>query len=100
MIKDSRISPPYCRMEVFRAIDLGGIAPQDVAVQLYADPRNGDAPFVGQLAPTRSKVGTYTGSAPACRPAEEFAEEYTVRIVPPFIGAVVDAELPLILWQN
>ena len=77
-------------------VDLGGIAPQDVAVQLYAEPRNGEPPFVGELASTPSNAGTYTGSAPASRPAEE----YTVRIIPRCTGAAVPAELPLILWQN
>jgi starch phosphorylase len=77
-------------------IDLGGIAPQDVAVQLCSEPRIGGAPFVGQLSCTRSNAGTYSGSAPASR----LAEEYTVRIIPRCTGAAVPAELPLILWQN
>jgi starch phosphorylase len=77
-------------------IDLAGIAPQDVAVQLYTEPRNGGAPFVGQLSCTPSNAGTYSGSAPASRPAEE----YTVRIIPRCAEAAVPAELPLILWQN
>jgi starch phosphorylase len=77
-------------------VDLGGIAPQDVAVQLYAEPRNGEPPFVGELSPIPSNAGTYTGSAPANRPAEQ----YTVRIIPHHTGAAVPAELPLILWQK
>jgi starch phosphorylase len=77
-------------------VDLGGIAPQDVAVQLYAEPRNGAPPFVGELSSAPSNTGTYTGSAPAGRPAEE----YTVRIIPHHTGAAVPAELPLILWQK
>ena len=77
-------------------VDFGGIAPQDVAVQLYAEPRNGGPPFVGELSSTPSNAGTFTGSASASRPAEE----YTVRIIPRCTGAAVPAELPLILWQN
>jgi len=77
-------------------VDLGGIAPQDVAVQLYAEPLNGGAPFVGELSSSPSNTGTYIGSAPASRPADE----YTVRIIPRCTGAVVPLELPLILWQN
>jgi len=78
------------------AVDLGGIAAQDVAVQLYAEPRAGVPPFVGELSSAPSSAGTYTGSAPASRPAEE----YTVRIIPRCTGAAVPAELPLILWQD
>ena len=77
-------------------VDLGAIAPQDVAVQLYAEGRNGGVPFVGELFPSPSNAGTYTGSAPASRPADE----YTVRIIPRYTGAAVPAELPLILWQD
>jgi glycogen phosphorylase len=77
-------------------VDLGGVAPQDVAVQLYAEPRNGGQPFVGELSTTPSNPGIYIGSAPASRPAEE----YTVRIIPRHTGVAVPAELPLILWQK
>jgi len=77
-------------------VDLAGIAPQDVAVQLYAEPRNGGPPFIGELSSTPLNTATYTGSAPASRPADE----YTVRIIPRCTGAVVPVELPLILWQN
>ena len=38
-------------------VDLGGIAPQDVAVQLYAEPRNGEPPFVGELTSTPRILG-------------------------------------------
>jgi starch phosphorylase len=70
--------------------------PEEIAVQLYAEPRNGDAPFVSDLSSDPSNAGIYTGSAPASRPAGE----YTVRIIPRCTGAAVPAELPLILWQN
>jgi glycogen phosphorylase len=77
-------------------VDLGGVAPQDVAVQLYADPRDGGPPFIGELSSTPLNATIYTGSAPASRPAED----YTVRIVPRRTGAAVPTELVLILWQN
>lgn len=77
-------------------VDLGGIAPQDVAVQLYAEPRNGEPPFVGEISSIPSDAGTYTGLAPASRPAHE----NTVRIIPYHTRAVVPAELPLIRWQK
>ena len=80
---------------------LGEIAPADIAVQLYADPRDAEPPFLGELLRGEAIIGAtnghiYTGTAPATRPAEE----YTVRIVPYFPGVRVPAELPLILWQK
>jgi glycogen phosphorylase len=80
---------------------LGEIAPADVAVQLYADPRDAELPFLGELRRAEAIIGTtnghiYTGTAPTTRPVEE----YTVRIVPHYPGARVPAELSLILWQK
>jgi len=77
-------------------VDLGEIAPEEVAVQLYAEPRDGGAPFLGGLRCAPSNVKIYTGSAPVTR----LAQDYTVRIIPRYPGAVVPAELPLILWQK
>ena len=80
---------------------LGEIAPADVAVQLYADPRDGKERFLGELLRGGPIIGAtnghiYTGTAPATRRAEE----YTVRIIPYFSGVRVPAELSLILWQK
>jgi starch phosphorylase len=80
---------------------LGEIAPADVAVQLYADPRDGEPPLLGELFCGEAIIGAtnghiYTGTALATRSAEE----YTVRIVPYFPGVRVPAELSLILWQK
>jgi len=78
------------------SIDLGEIAPEDVAVQLYAETPNCATPFIVELSGAASNADIFTGSAPANRPAED----YTVRIVPRREGAVVPTELPLILWQK
>ncbi len=59
-------------------VDLGEIAPEEVAVQLYAEPRDGGEPFLGELCSTPTNVRVYTGSAPANLPAQD----YTVRIIP------------------
>ncbi|HKM74466.1 MAG TPA: alpha-glucan family phosphorylase [Stellaceae bacterium] len=80
---------------------LGEIAPADVAVQLYADPRNGEPPFLGELLRREAIIGAtnghiFAGTAPATRSAEV----YTVRIVPHFPGVRVPVELSLILWQK
>jgi starch phosphorylase len=78
-------------------VELGQIAPEDVAVQLYAEPCDGGAPFVGELFCTASDASlVYTGAAPTDRPARD----YTVRVVPRHPGAAVPAELSLILWRN
>ena len=83
------------------AVYLGEIGPSDVAVQLYADPRDGEERFLGELLRGEAIIGAtnghiYTGLGPATRPAEE----YTVRIIPHRPGVRVPAELPLILWQR
>ncbi len=80
---------------------LADILPEDVAVQLYADKHEAEAPFVGELSRGEPIIGAanghlYTGTAPGTRPAEE----YTVRIIPCRPGVRVPAELPLILWQK
>jgi hypothetical protein len=38
------------------SVDLGEIAPEEVAVQLYAEPRNGEAPFVSELSSNPSNA--------------------------------------------
>ena len=77
-------------------VDLGEIEPEDVAVQLYAEPHDGGTPFIAELSLAASNTQTFTGSAPANRPAED----YTVRIIPRYAGAAIPAELSLILWQK
>jgi glycogen phosphorylase len=83
------------------AVYLGEIIPADVAVQLYADPRDGEAPFVAELIRGEPIIGAtngyiYAGTAPATRPATD----YTVRVIPRYPGVRMPAELALILWQK
>jgi glycogen phosphorylase len=80
---------------------LGEIAPDEVVVQLYAEPCGDEAPFLGEFRRGEAITGAanghiYTGSAPATRPAED----YTVRIIPAHPGARIPNELPLVLWQK
>jgi starch phosphorylase len=77
-------------------VELGEIAPEEVAVQLYAEPTERAGGFLRELGRTSPHSNIYAGSAPADRPAEE----YTLRIIPRHVGAAVPAELPLILWQK
>jgi glycogen phosphorylase len=90
-----------CRWRFSVPVYLGEIRSAEVAVQLYADSRGEDAPFVGDLARGEAIIGAanghiYTGSAPSVRPAED----YTVRVIPCYSGARIPTELPLILWQK
>ena len=78
-------------------VELGEIAPEDVAVQLYAEPcEGGPASRVELCCTAPNATALYAGSVPDDRPARD----YTVRIVPRHPGAAVPAELSLILWQN
>ncbi len=79
---------------------LGEMAPEDIRVELYADPVAGGAPEAlpltrGEPIPGSVNGYIYSGQAPGSRPAEH----YTVRLVPYYPGVRVPAEMPLILWQ-
>src|SRR5437762_2130615 len=50
----------------------GEIAPEEVAVQLYAEPNERQTAFLDELRCASSNGNIYTGSAPADRPAEEY----------------------------
>jgi starch phosphorylase len=80
---------------------LGEMAPEDVSVEIYADPRDGVPPEIAELTRGEPIAGAanghvYVGRAPQSRPAEDF----TVRIVPHHRGVRVPTELELILWQR
>ncbi|HUZ71444.1 MAG TPA: alpha-glucan family phosphorylase [Stellaceae bacterium] len=82
-------------------IYLGEMAPDDVRIELYADPRDGDTPEIIELArgePIAGAVNSYvcTGRLPATRSPDDF----TVRIVPHHAGVRIPTELALILWQK
>lgn len=82
-------------------IYLGEMASDDVRIEVYADPSEGDAPEIIELArgdPIAGAVNgyVYTGRIASTRPAEAF----TVRIVPYHAGVRVPTELSLILWQK
>jgi starch phosphorylase len=81
-------------------VDLAGINPDAVCVELYADVLDGD-PFRQAMTHTdkllKSERGTiYTAKVPAARPASDF----TPRIIPKFPGVAVPLEMNLILWQH
>jgi starch phosphorylase len=81
-------------------VDLAGINPDAVCVELYADVPDGD-PFRQAMTHTdkllKSEWSTiYTAKVPAARPASDF----TPRIIPKFPGVAVPLEMNLILWQH
>ena len=79
---------------------LGGLDPNNVRVELYADGLNGGEPVRQemirgqQLADANGYV--YTAEVPAARPAMD----YTARVIPRRDGVAVPLEAAQILWQR
>jgi len=83
------------------SIYLGEMAAEDVRVEIYADPREGDAPEIVELARGEAIAGAangyiYSGLVGGGRPVEDF----TARIVPSYPGVQIPTEMPFILWQK
>jgi starch phosphorylase len=83
---------------------LGAIAPQDVAVQLYADGIDGAGPQVYdmtlQSAPATGGGGAGWGLYRVAVPANRPPGDYTARVVPRLAGVAVPLEADHILWQH
>lgn len=83
------------------SVVLGGLTPDDVAVELYADALPGQLPVRLPLipddrpAPTGSRR-TYSALLPPGRAAADF----TPRVVPHCPGAWLPQEIPLIAWPD
>jgi len=80
---------------------LNGLAPEALAVEIYAEGTDGSAPVRQEMRPLRPLVGTqhafaYGAQVSAARPASQ----YTVRVVPRHANAAVPLEAPEILWQH
>ena len=80
---------------------LGEMAPDDIRVELYAEPRDDDIPLILELSRGDPIAGAvngylYAGRVPSTRPPGDF----TVRIVPHHPGVRIPTELPLIFWQK
>jgi starch phosphorylase len=83
------------------SVFLGKITPEEVHVELYADPENADTAFVQQMNPIEPIAGhvnafIYSTTVETVRPAWNF----TPRVVPFHPDARVPIELPLIAWQR
>jgi glycogen phosphorylase len=81
-------------------VDFGGVTPEDVRVELYADLPGGDAQVqemeLGARLINSPNGFVYISRVPATRPASDF----TPRIVPQFQGVCVPLEANLILWHH
>jgi glycogen phosphorylase len=81
-------------------VDLGGLDPNSVRVELYANGVNGGDPVrqemkrVGQVVGTKGTI--YSTEVPTTRPATD----YTARVIPHFPGVAVPLEAAQIQWQR
>ncbi len=81
-------------------VNLGGVEPGAVRVELYADVPDGE-PFRQVMTRADKLIGgengyVFTAQVPATRPAND----YTPRIIPQLDGVAVPLEANLILWQR
>ena len=87
---------------IFRVdVDLGGLDPEELKVELYADADQKGAPAIELMTVCKTcanskGAATYSAQISAARPAEE----YTVRIIPQHASASVPLEAAQILWQR
>jgi starch phosphorylase len=81
-------------------IYFGGLDPNAIQVELYADGINGDRPVRQEMTRGQQLVGAngyiFSAGVSSTRPARD----YTVRIIPSFPGAAVPLEDSRILWQR
>jgi starch phosphorylase len=82
-------------------VNLNGLDPKAVVVELYAEGIDGGAPIRQELKhiqklPQSGKPHLYKAEIPATRPASD----YTPRVMPNFPGVSVPLETTLILWQR
>jgi len=79
----------------------GGLDPDAVRVELYAEPAGNGEPFSADMSrgselPGPAKGYLYSASAPAARPPGD----YTPRLIPHMPGVAVPLEAAEILWQR
>jgi starch phosphorylase len=78
---------------------MGGLEPNSVRVELYAEGVSGGAPVGQEMNRVRQLKGggcVYATQVPAARASTD----YTVRVIPYFRGAAVPLEATQILWQR
>jgi starch phosphorylase len=82
-------------------VHLGDLDPKAVAVELYADGKNGDAPVRRKMKRVRQPAGAsgdyiYSATVSAARPPAD----YTPRVIPDCDGVAIPLEDARILWQT
>src|SRR5262249_32215180 len=80
---------------------LGGLDPDGVCVELYAEPEDGGVVFRQEMRRSGETAGqsrgfVYSASAPASRPPGD----YTPRLIPYMAGVAIPLEAAEILWQR
>jgi starch phosphorylase len=97
---DTKVEPGGSEHHFETRLFLGGLSPESVKVQLYAEDETG-TPFLHDMELAQPPANgpseaTYRGSVLATRPASD----YTVRAVPCWPGVSVPLETGVILWQH
>jgi starch phosphorylase len=83
------------------AVYLGGLDPEAVAVQVYAEPQDDGEAEIHIMELTEAPPGAADGYLyRACIPSHRPKEHYTPRIIPYFDGAAVPLEANHILWYE
>ena len=81
-------------------VDLSGLDPNSVRVELYADGVNGGEPVRLEMKSVGQRMGAngtiYSTQVPTTRPATD----YTARVIPHCSGVAVPLEAAQILWQR
>jgi starch phosphorylase len=87
----------YCRVPVF----FDGIDPENVAVQLYAEPQDGEKPEVYNMSRAEQTGQDKKGYFYDVKlPAHRNLSDYTLRVVPLLDGSVSPIEANEILWKQ
>ena len=89
------------RNHVFEVqVYLGGLDPNTVRVELYADGINGGEPVREEMMPKQEPADAnsyiYSAQVPTTRPATD----YTARVIPHCDGVAIPLEAAQILWQR
>jgi starch phosphorylase len=96
-----RVESSLQRHSVHVEVHLGDLRTDHLRLQLYADPLNGELPFVAEMTQSNgagpaSGWRLYAADVPASRPSSD----YTPRIIPSYSGAKVPLEDGHILWYR
>jgi starch phosphorylase len=82
-------------------LHLGGLDPNSVRVELYADGVNGKLPERHRMTRVRRPIDTAAGTVYGVRvPASRPAGDYTARVIPHHSDVAVPLEAAQILWQR